>query len=302
MTEMIRESVLAVDGGGTRCRMALCSGGSGRWVVELGAANVTSDFSGAALRIREGLSALAEQAGCAPETLYDVPAYLGLAGVTGPEMAARFGAALPLQRVQIADDRQIALQGALDVRHGALAHCGTGSFFAAQGSEGVRFSGGWGLILGDEASAAWLGRLALNRTLAMVDALVPGSDLLSGLLADFHDSAGIVAFAATANPMEFGQLARRVTAAATAGDTAAQALMRQGAQHVATTVQALGWQLDQPLCLTGGLCALYTPYLPEAMSQAVVAPLASPLEGAIALARHYGATEAQPLEGQEHSA
>ena len=46
--------ILAVDGDGSTCRVALDHAGS-RHVVSLGAANVTSDFDGAVARITEGL-------------------------------------------------------------------------------------------------------------------------------------------------------------------------------------------------------------------------------------------------------
>ena len=39
------------------------------------------------------------------------------------------------------------------------------------------------------------------------------------------------------------------------------------------------------LCLVGGLAAPLRPWLPSALLQATVAPIADPLEGAIALAR-----------------
>ncbi|MEC8041248.1 MAG: hypothetical protein VX181_11145, partial [Pseudomonadota bacterium] len=89
MVELRHDSILAVDGGGTRCRLVLCAGAAGRWSVEMGSANVSSDFDGAATQIRAGLTALAAESGTSEEALRDVPAYLGLAGITGPALAER---------------------------------------------------------------------------------------------------------------------------------------------------------------------------------------------------------------------
>ena len=66
--------ILAVDGGGSTCRVALEHAGS-RHVVSLGAANVTSDFDGAVARITEGLQAVAQAAGLSPEALRACPAW-----------------------------------------------------------------------------------------------------------------------------------------------------------------------------------------------------------------------------------
>ena len=287
MVELRYDSILAVDGGGTRCRLVLCSGAAGRWSVEMGSANVSSDFEGAAAQIRAGLTALAAESGASEEALRDVPAYLGLAGITGPALAERLQKALPFKHVRIADDRPIALRGALGAQDGAVAHCGTGSFFALQAGGDMRFAGGWGLVLGDEASAAWLGRLALSRVLTIVDGLAPATDLSADILADFGGPAEIVAFAAGVKPVEFGRLAPKVSAAAEAGDDLGRSLMQAAADHIATTLALLGWQPGQALCLTGGIGPLYGAYLPETLQAAIGAPQASPLEGALALARQF---------------
>lgn len=48
---------------------------------------------------------------------------------------------------------------------GALAGVGTGSYVGFLTGGSVRFAGGWGLALGDEASGAWLGREVLRAAL-----------------------------------------------------------------------------------------------------------------------------------------
>lgn len=280
------DSILAVDGGGTRCRLVL-SGTAGQWSVEMGSANVTSDFDGAVHQIKEGLAALSSQSGLAPEALYQVPAYLGLAGVTGPAIATRLEQALPLAHTRIADDRPIALRGALGDRDGAIAHCGTGSFFALQSGGQMRLAGGWGLILGDEASAAWVGRLALTRALAVVDGLGQTTPLIEEIMATRGDSAAIVEFAASAKPAEFGHYAKLVSRHAAEGDTQAVSLMTAAADHIATSLADLGFLPGQALCLTGGIGPVYAPYLPKTLQAALVTPVGTPLEGALALAEEF---------------
>ena len=101
-------AVLAVDGGGTNCRLALEAGGE-RHTVLLGPANVSTDMDLAATTIRNGLERMATECGVDYAALCRVPAYLGLAGVVDAEYGARFGEELPLERVVVDDDRRPAV-------------------------------------------------------------------------------------------------------------------------------------------------------------------------------------------------
>lgn len=291
MTQSPLPALLAIDGGGTRCRLALEWAGR-VFRVESGPANASSDFNGALEQIRLGLAQLGKAAGLTLAQLGEVPAFLGLAGVVSPKIAERLEQALPFVRVRIADDRPAALRGALGAGDGAIAHCGTGSFLASQIQGRNRIIGGWGQHLGDEASAQWLGRLALARTLNVCDGLEPGTGLSTRLLTQFSSPAAIVAFAAQASPLEFGALARTVTSQAKTGDALAENLMRQGASYLADTLPRIGWAPGHALCLTGGLAPEYRNYLPRQMQQALQEPLGDPLSGALALARQFAI---QPL-------
>lgn len=275
---------VAIDGGGTRCRLAFCDGAR-RVVVEGGSANVSSDFEGALATIRDGLGRLAADAGVAADGIAALPAFVGLAGVTGPDLARRVRAGLRFSSMRVEDDRPAALCGALGARDGVVAHCGTGSFLAARISGTMRFSGGWGSVLGDEASAFWVGRQALSLTLRSVDGRCAATPLTLQFLADLGGAAGIVDLSRTASPREIGALAPRVTEQAQNGDAVALRILRDGAAEIAASARHLGWVPGLALCLTGGIGPHYAPYLPGDMRQALIRPQGDPLDGAIALAR-----------------
>lgn len=273
---------LAVDGGGTRSRLAL-SDGLTVHVVEGGPANVSSDFDDAIERLRTGLDQLAEVAGLMPEALAQIPAYLGLAGVTGPEMAARVAAALPLTHAIVEEDRMAALEGALGPGPGAIAHCGTGSFLGLRADGAVRFTGGLGPVLGDEASAHWVGRHALARC-AEAD-----SPFARAMQDRFDGVAGIIAFAGGADQAAMGALAPEVTHAAATGDAVASSVMQDGADYIAQELTRMGWTPKMSLCLTGGIGPEFAPWLPKQMQTALMPPRDEPLAGALALARRFAA-------------
>ncbi|MDJ1018269.1 MAG: BadF/BadG/BcrA/BcrD ATPase family protein [Paracoccaceae bacterium] len=286
MTEMRGTSILAIDGGGTRCRIALTTNGD-PIVVQAGSVNVSTDFATATAELRRGLEEVARRAGKAFEDLTLVPAYVGLAGITGPDIADRLAADLPMRHAKIEDDRPAALRGALGDQDGIVAHCGTGSFIAARIGGRMRLAGGWGPVLGDEASAQWVGRRALSRTLDTVDGFLAENDLSRNLLDRFGGAPAIVAFAGKASPAELGALAVEVTQNAAQGDAIACCILQSAADYIATMSRNLGWTAGLSICLTGGIGPYYKNYLPEEMQAAVTPALGEPLIGAIALAEEF---------------
>lgn len=252
--------------------------------VEVGAANLYSDFDGAIAQLTRGLAELAEALRVEVGALGGFPAFVGLAGMSNRTLAARVRSALPFRTVRIEDDRRAALRGALGTDDGFVVHCGTGTFFACQTGGAERLAGGWGPVLDDEASAMWIGREALKRSLRALDGTADRSPLATRMLADFGDADGVTTFARTASPAQFGALAPQVTAAAGDGDEMALAIMQDGARHIAQTLDALGWQAGQAVCLTGGVGPQYARYLPDPVQHAIRPPMGEPLDGALALA------------------
>ncbi|WP_282181215.1 BadF/BadG/BcrA/BcrD ATPase family protein [Aliiroseovarius marinus] len=278
--------VVAVDGGGTRCRLGLRQGGSDT-AVELGSANVTTDFDAAIAEISRGLDLLSARSGIAMNELSGLPAYVGLAGVAGSAIAQRVAQALPFSHIRVEDDRPSALVGALGDQDGVVAHCGTGSFLAAQIDGDQRFAGGWGPVLGDPASAQWVGRRGLTVTLDAVDGIREGSALSRYFLDKLSGAAGIVDFASTARPVDFGALAPAVTAHAAEGDALASLVMIEAANGIAELLPVLGWKPGMAICLTGGIAPQYASYLPDEMQHCVTAPAGEPLSGALTLAQFF---------------
>lgn len=283
---MTTPTCLAVDGGGTRCRIAVLVGDD-RHHTEVGSANVTTSLDGALAEIARGMALLSQTVGQRPAQWQTVPVYLGLAGVTDRAVAAAVAERLAFDRVRVEDDRPAAVHGALGSVDGGVLHCGTGSFQAIQQAGCIRTVGGWGAVLGDPASAMWLGREALTATLAVFDDLRPASPLTHSLIERFGSATGIVRFARDALPADFGALAPDVTQAADDGDAVAVELMQCGAELQSRTLTQLGWAAPVPLCFTGGLAAQYRAYLPEAMQRAVQPPQGTSLDGAVGLAQQF---------------
>jgi len=278
--------ILAVDAGGTHCRLALITDDTTEIAVS-GAANATSNLKAAAESIREGLDALAARNALPAEKLNDVPAYLGVAGVTDSTVAHALKACLPLTQVRIEGDRNNALRGALGARDGFVVHCGTGSFFAAQKNKAARFAGGWGPVLDDLSSAHWLALEALRSTLYAEDKLEPHSELTRSLLAEFGSTTAIVTYARDAPASDIASFAKTVTHHASLGDTTAIMVMNKGAAIIDEKLQQLGCTDNDAVCLTGGIAPHYKPYLSAQTQHKLIEVSGEPLDGAIALAKEF---------------
>jgi glucosamine kinase len=255
-----------------------------RFEIRLGPANISTDPDAAIDTLRTGFGMLAQAAGVAQTALHGAKVYLGLAGVLTSDHAAQVAQALPFQHLHITDDRPPAIQGALGRHDGAVIGLGTGSFIGRKTDGALRLIGGWGRVLGDEASGADLGRHLLSRVLHGVDGLAPQTALTRQILADMGGAAGIVAFAKTATPQSFADLAPRVITAASQGDAAATQLMAQGAAYITRGLHAVGWRAPEPICLIGGVARHYVPFLPPDIVQASQPPQSSALDGALTLA------------------
>ena len=277
---------IAIDGGGTLCRVAGCLGRR-RHIVEMGSANVSTDLEGGVSEILRGLDKLAGDLGLALPEIEKVPAYVGLAGASWPDIAEKVTGKLPFAHVRVEDDRRSAARGALGLDDGILVHCGTGSFLVMQRAGRISLAGGWGPVLGDRASAQWVGRRALSAVLAVQDGMNSVSPLIDQLRERFGQPGDIVAFAGTASPAEFGAIARLVTAAARKRDRTAVEILQSGADYIMAQIRTFGWTQGVPLMLTGGIASHYADYLDASMQSALAQPRGEPIDGALSLAGEF---------------
>lgn len=278
---------LGVDGGGTGSR-ALLVDADGQELARLegGAANVATDMGKASDTLAKLARDTFAAAGLGQAEMDASYAVLGLAGSNVVASNAPVEDAVPCAHVHVTNDPDIVLAGALGADDGCIAAPGTGSFFISRKNGEIRRLGGWGFVLGDEASGANMGRHLLAITLHAHDKIRPHTDLTREVLTEFSDDPSkIVQFANSSTPGDFGKYARRIVAAGQAGDPVGILLMQEGADWIETAVQALGYTPGMKVVLWGGLGQTYIPYLPETIVSDIVEPLGDGMSGAIRLAK-----------------
>ena len=224
---MKNRHIIAVDGGGTRSRVALAGcDGTVLSQIEGGFANLTSDFETSRINIETAIGDAYEAAQVPADSLQRDVAVLGIAGANFGDFAARLAGAFDFAKIHVVSDREIAIAGVLGQADGTLAQMGTGSFFVSQCQGRTKQIGGWGLQLADECSGAWLGRELLRHVMKANDGLIGETDLTREMMQRFGSQPGnIVLFAKTATPQDFGQLAPEIFAAQMAGDTVANGII-----------------------------------------------------------------------------
>ncbi len=276
--------MVGLDGGGTSSRAALIFKRGGRRVEVTGGPANVSDFVGAIARIGDLLNRLADTAGLSADGLAGAIAHVGLAGVMDAAMADRVASALPFRRVAVTDDQPTMIAGALGDRDGAVAAIGTGSFIGRQNAGVIRVLGGWGFLLGDQASGAWLGRQLLQETLLAGDGMTPHSPLTEAMYERFDSGPGIIAFALSSSPVDFAAFAPEIVTAAKGGDAVAIRLMREGATYIESALTTLGLTEGEAICMTGGLGPAYADWIDSGLASRIRAAEGTALDGALLLA------------------
>jgi glucosamine kinase len=281
---------LGIDGGGTGCRAAVADAAGvilGRG--DGGPANITSNPDAAWRNILSAAEQALTAAGMAGRDQATIRVGMGLAGAGVPASVARLTAMLPYSHMAVQTDGWTAAKGALGARDGIVAALGTGSVFAVQRAGVIRQIGGWGLILGDEAGGAWLGRAALAATLRGVDA---GHITALGqtLLDRCGGPDGIVVFARDATAADFAALAPQILVA---DDPLSAAVLGMARRHVTAAITLLQGGQRLPVVFLGGVGAYWAGVL-AGPDLDIIAPLGTALDGALILARMTGAHVAHP--------
>ncbi|MFG2602194.1 N-acetylglucosamine kinase [Streptomyces sp. NPDC048514] len=166
---------------------------------------------------------------------------------------------LGVRRMALAADAVTAYVGALGPRPGAVLAAGTGLIAVGTDLRRWRRADGWGHLLGDCGSGAWIGRAGLEAALRAYDGRDGGSvSLLAGAEEQFGPPPGLpgLLYPRTDRPAVLASFAPRVAACA-AHDPVAAGILRTAARHLAESAAAVCPSAGEPdVALTGGLFKL----------------------------------------------
>jgi len=258
--------VVGVDGGGSRTRVVLADA----------AGNVLARTEGAATSLLPGHESvaadvikllIADVLGMAERTeTRPAVCVVGVAGAGQERAAQALWSALATRRVaddvSVQADATIAMDDAFGDNAGVLVIAGTGSVAFSRAPDGrLERCGGWGPNIGDEGSAAWLGRRALSVVTAAQDGREPETALAGAVLTalELESLEDLIPWAADATPGALATLAPVVAQVAATGDLRANALISFCVEELALHVRTLARRcfVDEraaiPVALAGGL-------------------------------------------------
>ncbi|MDE1993892.1 MAG: N-acetylglucosamine kinase [Rhizobiaceae bacterium] len=280
------EFAIGIDGGGTSCRAAVTDRmGKVHGIGRAGAANILSDLESSLLNIVEAARQALADAGLDPNLVDRLPAVIGTAGANVGDYGKQVEKALPFAGSHVVTDATIALQGAFGDTDGIIGAFGTGSVYNARRNGITAGIGGWGFIVGDQASGARLGRDLLERTLLAHDKVRSHSALTEKLLAEFNsDPEHIVEFAHVSKPKDFARYAPVVFEYAANGDSVGVDIVTAAAGAITESLDTLLWPECPSICLLGGLANAYRPWLNARHKALLAEPKGDVLRGAVELA------------------
>lgn len=260
--------VIALDGGGSRTRAAICDSFGRIAATADGASSnpLSNPWENVERTIRELVSEVSERAGIAAAAVSVL--YLGIAGADRPEIKARFREAFAAdwgERLLLDNDAIAALYAGTWGEPGIVLIAGTGSIAYAVTDQGQRQrTGGWGYLVGDEGSGYEIGRKGAAAVLRAADGRGKSTALTGLYLAHFgvnRPDELIARIYGQANPRkELADTSRLVEKAASLGDETAHELIRQAADELAELASASLRKAGSPLpvVLAGGLLAADT--------------------------------------------
>ncbi|MFJ9823550.1 N-acetylglucosamine kinase [Streptomyces sp. NPDC101160] len=209
----------------------------------------------------------AEGAGAGPV----VAVAVGAAGMAtlGDRLRAELPEALErawgVRRLALAADAVTAYAGALGQRPGAVVAGGTGLIALGTDLTGWRRADGWGHLLGDCGSGAWIGRAGLEAAMRAYDGRRGGSAaLLARAELRFGPAAGLpgALYPRPDRPAVLASFAPEVAECAVAGDPVAVGVLARAATHIAEAAAAVCPPgAAGEVALTGGLFKLGEPLL-----------------------------------------
>lgn len=321
--------VLGIDGGGTTTACLLADE-TGRKVASAVAPASNHRKSGLAKTKRaicKGIEMLAKQIGFASEKQLPLAAVCaGLAGVDTDEdtrvLAEMFAEISETPNLQIVNDVEIALAGALENRAGVLVISGTGSIALAATPDGRRVRvGGWDYMLGDEGSGYSIGSRVLRAVAAAHDRRIAATKLTDtvfcALKVKTFDELLSLIYEKEMTPQRIAALAPVADYAAAQGDEASMRLIEESATELVEITEAaarLAGLQDAPFPLVamggvllaeGFFARCFQRKVSERITHAqFVQPRRTPVEGAVLLALRTLGTDfaRQTLSAPQHDA
>lgn len=293
--------VIGVDGGGTKT-LAVLADLRGKILKKIKTGSTNSNKIGFENSILELKKLISQIIRGYPEGRI-VFCYLGLAGGLERDKEKRKKIEKILKRdfffpIKVEGDQKIAFRSGTDKKNGILIIGGTGSIAMGWRGKKEAICGGWDWLLGDQGSAFWIGKVALERLLKCLDGREKCSNLFKNFIfqkmkteKDFYQKFYNQDFV-----RKVATISKLVESAAKRGDKSAREILIKAGKELAKmgigSIKQLNFQKEKfPLVLSGSVFKSKIIFLTAKKEIKKVAPKAKfilpqkePVFGAVKLA------------------
>lgn len=231
---------LGIDGGGTK---TTCAVGDETQLLAAATAGPSNIVRVGEVQARESLRQVVQQAcqaaGIRPDQV--LRTCVGGSGAARPELAAivrRILAEILPSPIDVLGDMEIALEAAFEDGPGVIVIAGTGSIAYGRDDKGrTARAGGWGFEIGDEGSAHWIGRKAVNAVLRASDREeeAAGMSGLGQALCKAWGVSSLLDLARAANSVPTPDFAALFRAVVASDDELAHRVLGSGGRELAET-------------------------------------------------------------------
>lgn len=272
--------LIGIDGGGTNSRL-LAAGSNGE-VLGYCVGKSTNVESNSVEFVLANLKKIVEQflaeSGCSLQDCQGV--CLGTAGVDTEKSLLEVNEIVKQLhfpcRTLVVNDAEVALAAETKGEPGALLISGTGSIGYAINRTGETCRvGGYGYLVGDEGSAYWVSRKAIQNILRAFDQTGRKPEMFAriGDALGIREIDQLVDFVYQSNKAEVAKLALSVVQAFEDDDPMAARIMKSAAAHLSSMAISLGRRLKMkderyPLVFSGSMLTR-TPWLMDEVTREV---------------------------------
>lgn len=258
---------LGVDGGGTKTTFTLINEiGEIVYSTTKGTCHFNQiGFEKLEILLREGLNEIVYQANIKEEEIKH--SFLGLAGYgkveeAKPKIENAVKKAFDKLAYTVDSDIRVAIAGALRGRDGINIIAGTGSIGLSINGDKVNRCGGWGASIGDEGSAFWIGKKAIQAFSKECDGRLRKGALYDMFIKELklEDENKIITFLNDEIKNDRGEIAKLAylcSLAALKGDENAINIFKEAGEELAEIVKVLlrNFSKDEEVLLsyTGGV-------------------------------------------------
>lgn len=284
----IQQLYVGIDGGGSKCKAIITNKNKtilGEGIS--GGANPFHNVERAKQSIINATNLALHDAGLPLETIHELIAGVGLAGVNLPRYYKIMNAwDTPFKEYYLATDLHIACLGAHEKNDGSLMITGTGSCGYASANGKTLVVGGHGFPQGDMCSGAWFGLKAVESVLRAEDGLITSTMLTKSLfsLVGCKNANELVESLAGQGATCYARFATPVFEAANANDPIALAIIKEGCDYFTLVFNKLMALKPSRFSLIGGIAEQLKPWLPNEVTIKIQDVKNPPEVGAIVMA------------------